>query len=93
RELVTRQGQPFGVVTSLVSIGRLSRFLAAAPRSFVLYGRDRVLAHANLVDGRYTAMSDDPLPRLDAIGDPVLRHIWDPPMAERFLARLFDRDG
>ncbi len=93
REVVTRQGQPFGVVTSLVSIGRLSRFLAAAPRSFVLYGRDRVLAHADLVDGRYAATSDDPLPRLDAIDDPVLRHIWDRPMAERFLARLFDRDG
>ncbi len=93
RELVTRQSQPYGVVTSLVSIGRLSRFLAAAPRSFVLYGRDRVLAHAALAEGRYAATSDEPLPRLDRIADPVLRHIWDRPVAERFFARLFDRDG
>lgn len=93
RELVTRRDQPYGVVTSLVSIGRLSRFLAAAPRSFVLYGRDRVLAHASLVDTRYAPTTDDPLPRLDAVDDPVLRHIWDKPVAERFFARLFDRDG
>ncbi len=93
RELVTRKDQPFGVVTSLVSIGRLSRYLAADPRSFVLYGRDRVLAHAELADGRFLATAEEPLPRLDRIGDPILRHIWDAPIAERFFARLFDHDG
>lgn len=45
-------------------------------RPFVLYGRDRVLAHPLFLPG-YPGLSDDrPLPRLADFTDPVLASLW-----------------
>jgi class 3 adenylate cyclase len=50
---------------------------------FVLYGRDRVLAHP-LIAGARGAPNEDStaLPRLDELGDAVLARIWSPDYAE-----------
>lgn len=70
-----------GAVVAVVSVSGLSDFVAgeAAPgggRQFVLYGRDHVLAHAQLAGG-YPGRSDaEPLPNVAGFGDPVLAAIW-----------------
>lgn len=47
-------------------------------RPFVLYGRDRVLAHPLFLAG-YPGLSDaEPLPRLSEFTDPVLSNLWRP---------------
>lgn len=43
---------------------------------FILFGRDRVLAHPLLEDGSKRGSGDNPLPTISEIGDPVLAEIW-----------------
>ncbi len=70
-----------GVATALVTVRSLSRFLdrietEAGQNSFILYGKDHVLAHARLVR-RFDGLSQEkPLPKVTEIGDPVLADIW-----------------
>ena len=49
----------------------------AGATPFILYGRDRVLAHRNLLAG-FKGSVKEPLPALNAIGDPVIARMWDP---------------
>ncbi len=72
-----------GVLTSVVSIRALSRFLldideAHGTHSFILQERDRVVAHPALIG--FVAGLDEsrPMPDLDEINDPRLVRIWDP---------------
>ena len=80
---VRRDGHFLGALIAGVSIEALSSLLASSGeaqsgRTFVLYGRDHVLAHPLLLNG-YKALSDaQPLPPLDEFSDPVLRALWDP---------------
>ena len=80
-----------GGLVATVTLGDLSRALTDADTggddaSFILAGRDRVLAHRRLIDPQGLELGPaDPLPRLDAVGDPVLAAIWQPPdRSERF---------
>ncbi|WP_342643237.1 adenylate/guanylate cyclase domain-containing protein [Rhodoligotrophos ferricapiens] len=43
---------------------------------FILYGRDRVLAHPALESGDYNGSTSRPLPTISEVGDPVLAQIW-----------------
>lgn len=81
---VRRDGQFRGLVIAVVSIAELSNYLAAttqplAGRTFVLRGRDEVVAHRALVGGAADRSPEHPLPRLDEIGDPVLAVLWTAP--------------
>ncbi|MEM9359180.1 MAG: adenylate/guanylate cyclase domain-containing protein [Pseudomonadota bacterium] len=78
---VRRDGEFLGVLIAAVSVRRLSDHLnelapIAGSHAFVLYGRDRVLAHANLVGSKFPRSKEEPLPKLDKVGDPVLAAIW-----------------
>jgi class 3 adenylate cyclase len=78
---VVRDDTFIGAVVAVVSVRELSDFVAgvAAPeagRQFVLYGRDRVLAHSLLAEGYPGRSATEPLPRLAEFGDPVLAAIW-----------------
>lgn len=78
---VRRQGRLLGVLIAGVSISELSSFLGElrdefSETTFILYGRDYVLAHPLLSQG-YPGLSDQqPLPELRRFDDPVLREIW-----------------
>ncbi len=78
---VRRDGEFLGVMASVVSIGALSEFLHENDRdfdtnSFILYGRDRVLAHPSLAGGTRGLSEDKPLPALGEVNDRVLAAIW-----------------
>ncbi|HZH29004.1 MAG TPA: adenylate/guanylate cyclase domain-containing protein [Azospirillaceae bacterium] len=75
-----RRGDEFlGVVVVAVSLADLSQFLSKlfveeGTSAFLLYGRDRVLAHPNLAGAEVALPPDDdpPLPRIDQVADPIL---------------------
>jgi adenylate cyclase len=71
-----------GILLTTVTVTELSRFLADTPRSgadaFILHGHDHVLAHAALADNPSLFKRDQPLPKLDEVGDPILAAIWSP---------------
>jgi len=81
-----------GALVATVTMGELSRLIDSHDpegRTFVLVGRDRVLAHRTLTEPRRVALSEDrPLPRLSEVGDPVLAAIWQPPVQSRVLTRM-----
>ncbi len=61
-------------------------------RPFVLYGRDRVLAHPLFLSG-YPGLSDEePLPKLQDFTDPVIANLWrgDPDSASPVEATLLE---
>lgn len=70
-----------GVVVSVVSVSDLSAFLnrnviAEGASQFILYGRDRVLAHPLLAETFPGRSSANPLPPVEGFADPVLASIW-----------------
>ena len=73
-----------GVVGAIITIRELSEFVAELSESygmttFVLYGRNRVIAHPNLAGGtsQISGLSTEaPLPEITQLGDPVLPLIW-----------------
>lgn len=78
---VYRDGDYVGVIASVVSIGSLSEFLSVNDKtygthSFILYGRDRVLAHPSLVGGTRGLSAEKPLPNLGEVNDRILAAIW-----------------
>ncbi|WP_169727531.1 adenylate/guanylate cyclase domain-containing protein [Granulosicoccus antarcticus] len=80
---VRRNGELIGAMVAVTSIEGLSTFISehgikSAGNSFILYGRDEVLAHWLLIDGYPNRSSEYPLPSLSRFGDPVLASIWQP---------------
>lgn len=78
---VWRQGRYLGVIASVVSMRSLSTFvddyaLKSGLNPFILYGRDRVLAHPTLIGEVAGLGPENPLPRLSDVGDPLLAAIW-----------------
>jgi class 3 adenylate cyclase len=94
RTPVRRDGVFVGMIVAVVSIRDLSVFVSEsaehrAENAFILYGRDRVLAHRHLT-GPFPGLSDEqPLPRIAEVGDAILGQIWQPaeltPLDERLL--------
>jgi adenylate cyclase len=77
-----KEGKLVGGIVTLVRVRDLSSFLnkignRTGVTPFILYGHNRVLAHRNLLAG-FKGSVEHPLPALDAIGDPVIAHMWDP---------------
>ena len=78
---VVRNGKAIGAVVAVVSVRQLSSFVSdsnqqSVGRGFVLYGRDRVLAHSLMAGGYPGRTAKNPLPALNGFGDPVLGSIW-----------------
>ncbi len=78
-----------GGLIATVAVGDLSYLIGDASqggdgRYFILVGRDKVLAHRQLVDPRGLGLSEaKPLPTIADVGDPVLASIWNPPVRSR----------
>ncbi len=71
-----------GIFTATLTVDALSDHLKAIAEAnpgttpFILYGRDRVLAHPAMVAQRPALSREQPLPGLDALGDPFLAALW-----------------
>ena len=79
---VRRNGNFLGVLASVIGIGDLSEHMKQAFENFasnvfVLYGKDRVLAHALMAGGHPGLSLANPLPSLTGFKDPVLARMWD----------------
>lgn len=86
-----RNGVYLGSFASVVSVQALSGFLATLDEefqthSFILHGRDRVLAHPALAGATRGLSADKPLHGLGEIDDPVLNDIWSPGYPMEILA-------
>jgi len=91
-----RDGRFVGMLAQIVPIERLSEDLTQFAREtgatpFVLYGNDRVLAHPLLVRDEREDPSEDPLPRLNEVGDPVLARLRSPDVVAPFGLRALTR--
>lgn len=78
---VSRNGVFIGAIVAVVSIQHLSSFISEkglenSGNRFILYGRDHVLAHWQMMGGYPNRSSEHSLPRLDEFSDPVLASIW-----------------
>ena len=79
---VIRDGQVIGVLVATVNTDELSSYVERLGReahatAFILYGRDRVLAHGAMRGGRIRPTAEEPLPTLAHFGEPVLAALWD----------------
>ena len=78
---VRREGVFVGAAAATASIRELSSCVRKIGRGgpgtrFILYGRDRVLAHPLMAEGYPGLSLEKPLPGLAAFRDPVLAAIW-----------------
>jgi adenylate cyclase len=81
RQPVRRDGKLVGVLFAVVTVQDLSKFLARVSSDpsqvpFILYGEDRVLAHPRMASDPPPASVEEPLPRLNQVGDPALAALW-----------------
>ncbi|MGF1595125.1 MAG: adenylate/guanylate cyclase domain-containing protein [Kiloniellaceae bacterium] len=80
---VVRDGRLIAVISSVVSVQALSNYVddftlqSGLQHAFILYGRDRVLAHPALIADVPGLGEDKPLPGLAESGDPLLAAIWE----------------
>ncbi len=80
-------GDFIGIFAQIVTVQELSAFLSRSYSDtgitpFVLYNRDYVLAHPLIGSGNL----EQPLARLDELGDLVLKRIWDPDEPADFIS-------
>ncbi len=78
---VRRDGVFVGAAAATASIRELSSYVRKVGKGgpgtrFVLYGRDRVLAHPLMAEGYPGLSLENPLPGLAAFRDPALAAIW-----------------
>lgn len=88
-----RMAGALGFVVATATIRDLSAFIASidAPGqigAFILYGRDRVIAHAALATTGPLGSTAEPLPTIGDLGDPSLNLIWKPGWEERRIVEL-----
>lgn len=81
RQPVRRNGHLVGILFAVVTVQDLSKFLARISSDpsqvpFILYGEDRVLAHPHMATDPPPASVEEPLPRLDQVGDDLLARLW-----------------
>ena len=80
-------GEFIGILAQIVPIRDISALLArrhadTGVTPFVIYNRDFVLAHPRIFDGS----EQQPLPRLEELGDLVLQRIWSPDYEDDFIS-------
>ncbi len=95
-----RGEQYLGVAGAAISLRQLSALVESLSKAygttgFILYGKDHLLAHARLPELPVDKLSrDNPLHRVDALDDPVVRNFLDQPVeftpeSKAFVARDF----
>jgi class 3 adenylate cyclase len=93
RTPVRRNDDAFvGALIATVAVGDLSALIGdpenTGGRYFILVDHDRVLAHRRLIDPRGLGLTaDSPLPSIKEVEDPILAHIWDPPVRSARMER------
>ena len=94
RTPVRRNDDAFvGALIATVAVGNLSALIGDPSRGgdgryFILVDHDKVLAHRRLIDSRGLGLTaDSPLPGIKDVDDPVLAHIWDPPVRSAQIDR------
>jgi class 3 adenylate cyclase len=90
RRPVVVDGAITGVIASTIDVRALSEFVTGletelGQNAFVLYERERVLAHSTLAQDFPDLGVERPLPGVTEIGDPVLFEIWSDGWQERRL--------
>ncbi|MDH3762181.1 MAG: HAMP domain-containing protein [Gammaproteobacteria bacterium] len=85
--LYDSDGDFIGVLAQIVPLEEISTLLATTHADtgvtpFILYNRDFVLAHPLIYSGSF----EQPLPRLDELGDLVLQRIWSPDEDADFIS-------
>ena len=78
---VRRDGKLIGVLASVIGVGSLSEQLKNAfgtlgTNVFVLYGKDRVLAHSLMAESYPGLSVENPLPAVAGFEDSVLAAMW-----------------
>ncbi len=85
RQPLRRDGKFIGFLGIVVTISKLSEFTSQPWKvserlsdvtAFILYGRDRVLAHPFLISAHPEQSSDNPAVAIGSLGDKVLVNIW-----------------
>ena len=79
---VRKGGKIHGVLVAALGVQTFSRYLEQfgdriGPNTFVLYGKDSVLAHRLMALGYPGLSVEKPLPALAGFADPVLARMWD----------------
>jgi len=79
---VRREGTFVGVLVALVSLDKLSDFVAGLEAEsgktvFILYDHEYVLAHSSLSGGFPGLSKEKPLPTIFEIDDPVMAAMWE----------------
>ena len=82
------EGQLIGILSQIVPAYRLSEEMTAfgtesGVTPFILYNKDRVLAHPSL-RGNEVQSLDQPLVSIERLGDPRLARIWEPDSVNPF---------
>ena len=89
-----RDGMYLGILGQVIPVTELSHRLGTlysdtGMTPFVLYGRNRVLAHPLMIEWTPLGTLDEnaPLPTISDIGDGVLEQIWSPDLEQPFFLR------
>ncbi len=90
RQPVFRRGDFIGMMTAVINVQVLSGFLDGieteiGQNAFILYDRDYVLAHRQLIEPFPGLDRNRPLPTVRELGDPVLAQIWEGAWEEQRL--------
>jgi len=80
-QVVRARDRYIGMLGAGVSVARLSNFVSQIEsgfggRVFILSGREKVIAHRNLIQAFPGLSEENPLPTIYNIGDPVLAAMW-----------------
>jgi class 3 adenylate cyclase len=78
---ILRDGQFVAATAGSIRLSELSQFMrdlseTIGDTGFILLGKDGVLAHRSMADGKAAIGPDQPIPRVTDVGDSVLATIW-----------------
>jgi class 3 adenylate cyclase len=95
---VRREGTFVGVLVALVSLDKLSDFVAGLEAEsgktvFILYDHEYVLAHSLLSGGFPGLSKEKPLPTIFEIDDPVMAAMWENHPHQEIEALQFEGGG
>lgn len=81
-----------GAASAVVAITAISEFVDSLAsndaHTFVLLGRDRVLAHADMASVAAELSPEKPLPTASDLGDEILAAIWETPVMDGTLQQI-----
>jgi class 3 adenylate cyclase len=81
RQPVIRDGSFLGAIIATIAVSSVNARMATAPvladgKRFILYGLDRVLTQQGETEKPTTLSTENVVPKLEDIDDPVLKNIW-----------------